>query len=502
LNDKDDEKKWHPYMKQRRQPHLFSVFLMALFKHKGKILTVFVAAAITMMAVSTLRTLGYDASSVLIVTFGSGQPNRSAMDAAGPPTSLRSEESTNAAMEMLQSRELIEKTISAIGVEKIYPDLVIDPLKNSAPPETAILRFEKNLSAESVDTLNGINVSFQHRNPQIAADGVNRLVEIFKEMHNRPPEDSRVSSLEKQLPALRQNLKASEDDLRGFQEQQDPDSFGKQRRNLLKQRAVLDAFLQNAESRIFELQKKLSSLTERRGTVVEDIPPLQETEREMAIDENRAQLQSLEEREKNMLATLKETSPPVVHIRSEIEQVKQLLEDLEKDTDREVVTGKTPTNEALERQIAETKTEVGMLSGKVNSMKKNLAGIEADMGDLNRREEEFSRLKRDVAHHQSIYQEHEKKMEEVKSAFDREKQKMVSATVIQKAAVPSIPVIPQNRATILLAIFAGACSGLVVAFVFSHLEAKLLTPESAEKHLGLPVLTIISYKESMGGHYQ
>jgi uncharacterized protein involved in exopolysaccharide biosynthesis len=475
---------------------------MVLFKHKGKILTVFIAAAITMMAVSTLRTPGYDASSVLIVTFGSEQPNRFAMDAAGPPTSLRRGESTNAALEMLQSRELIEKVISAIGVEKIYPDLLIDPLKNSAPLDTAILRFEKKLSAESVDTLNGIKVTFRHRDPQIAADGVNRLVELFREMHNRPPDDSRVFSLEKQLPALRQNLKASEDDLRVFQEQQDPDSIGKRRRRLLKRRAELDAFLQNAESKIFELQKKLSSLTELRETVVEDIPRPWDTERDMAIDETRAQLQALEEREKNMLATLKETSPPVVHLRSEIEQVKQLLEEQEKDIDGEVMTGKTPTNEASEKQIAETKTEVGTLSGKIHSMKKHIAEIEADMGDLNRREEEFSRLKRDVAYHQSIYQDHVKKMEAVKSAYDREKQKMVTATAIQNAAVPSIPVIPLNRANILLAIFAGACSALVVAFVFSLLEAKLLTPESAQKRLGLPVLTIISYKESMGGHYQ
>jgi uncharacterized protein involved in exopolysaccharide biosynthesis len=501
LNDKDYEKGRHPYMKQRRQPHFFSVFLMALFKHKGKILIVFIAAAITTMAVSTLRNLGYDASSILIVTFGNEQPNRFAMDAAGPPISLRSEESTNAAMEMLESRELIEKTISAIGAEIIYPDLAIDPLKNSARPETAIPRFEKKLSVERADTLNGIRVTFHHRDPQIAADGVNKLVELFNEMHNRAPDDSRVSSLEKQLPDLREKLKASKDDLRVFQEQQDPDSIGTRRRRLFKRRAEIDASLKNAESRIIDLQKQLSSLTGRRETAVEDIPRPWDEEREMAIDENRAQLQALEEREMNMLATLKETSPPVVHIRSEIEQVKQLLEDLEKDTDREVMTGKTPTNEASERQIAEAKTEVGMLSGKVHSMKKNIAEIETDMGDLNRREEEFSRLKRDVAHHQSIYQDHVKKMEAAKSAYDREKQKVVTATVIQQAAVPSIPVIPLNRANILLAIFAGACSALVAAFVFSLLEATLLTPESAQKHLGLPVLTIISYKESMEGHY-
>jgi len=68
-----------------------------------------------------------------------------------------------------------------------------------APLDHAILGFGKKLNVESVRKSNVIQVSFLHKDPQIAAKAVNLLVELYKEKHLQVFSNPQSSFLEKQL---------------------------------------------------------------------------------------------------------------------------------------------------------------------------------------------------------------------------------------------------------------------------------------------------------------
>ena len=110
-----------------------------------------------------------------------------------------------------------------------------------------------------------IEVSFRHEDPQVAANVVNLLVELFREKHLKVFSDPQSSFLEKQLQIYRTKLGTSEQSMQSFKQKNQVYSLDEQRSLLLKQRTELDSTLKNTDHRIDELREKLRSLNNREG---------------------------------------------------------------------------------------------------------------------------------------------------------------------------------------------------------------------------------------------
>ena len=165
----------------------------------------------------------------------------------------------------------MDKVITTIGVEKLYPDLIGKTYRNGVTPkDVAIIQFGKKLSVEGVKKSNVINVSFQHKDPRLAAQVVNLLLDSFKEKHLQVYSDPKSSFLEEQLGEYRQKLKTSEDTLQTFKQTQGVYSLDEQRKLMLKQRMKLDTAYKETQNNIQELQEKLRSLKAQARTMAED----------------------------------------------------------------------------------------------------------------------------------------------------------------------------------------------------------------------------------------
>ena len=142
-------------MEQQNQVVSLRDFLTVLFKHKQTILIIFFAVIITVTIGSFLLPPTYEAKSSLLVKFGReyiyrpevGERGSSDMGPLIPPNQ---EEVINSEIQILTSRDLIEKVIQTLKVENIYPWAVKSPSARMTPMEAAILQFEKKLSVEGV----------------------------------------------------------------------------------------------------------------------------------------------------------------------------------------------------------------------------------------------------------------------------------------------------------------------------------------------------------------
>lgn len=484
-------------MEQEYKAHSLRDFLTVLFKHKQKILIVFLVTVMTVTTGSFLLPPTFEASSSLMIKFGREYIYRSEVDDTRPSISFNQEESINSEIEILKSRGLIEKVISTLGVERVYPRLAENSPGKISPLDAAVLKFEKALSVESVKKSNVIEVSLQHGDPQTAAVAVNLLVDCFKEKHLQVFSDPKTSFMEKQLQIYREKLKESEDSLEAFKKEHGIVSIDEQRRLILNQRVDLDTSLKNAENRTVELVHKLSSLKEQIATVKKTIPLYQETEGQKILDDAKAKLLALQLREQELLANHNETSRLVINVRKEIALVKKYLTEQEKSMYRKVRTGKNEIYQQIEMQKLDTEAGLTSLRARTETIREQIADLDANLQNLELREKELQNLKRELSINETTYQTYVKKMEEARITDDLNRQKMVSISVIQEAIVPVKPVKPRKALNILLAIVLGSVSGLGLAFSSEFVSQGIATPETAEKQLDLPVIATVPYKDDL-----
>jgi uncharacterized protein involved in exopolysaccharide biosynthesis len=480
----------------REQEHPFISlrdFLNILFKQKFKILVVFFAIVIPVTVITWSLPSIYEAKSRLMVKFGREHIYRPEVGEANATFLFDREQVFNSEVYILTSRDLKEKVLTTLGMETVYPDLVTTPANTLKPPEAAINRFGRNLSAEILKKSNIIQVSFKHEDPQVAARVVNLLVDFYKEKHLQIFSDSRSSFLEKQLADYRQKLKESENNLEAFKKRYGVFSLDQQMDLLLKQRVELDTSVKASQNRIKELKQKLSSLENQIQTIDKKIPVSTETERFKIIDDAKAKLLELQLKEQQLLRDFKESSRMITSLREEMKVIRDFLDGQQEYVQGRVTTGENRVYQEVESEIIKTKAELSSWEAQSGATEQQLIQLDGDIQALSRREKAFQNLKREQATHEKNYQTYLAKLEEARISEDMDRQKIANISVIQAATVPVGSIKPQRSFNIALGIILATFTSLGLAFLSEYIGQGLSTPESVEKYLNLPVLATISH---------
>lgn len=470
-------------------------FLTILFKHRTKVWVIFLATVLTVTIGSFLIPPTYEAKSSLMVKFGREYVNRPEVGNAQPfLMSLNQEEVVNSEIQILTSRELIEKVLTTMKVETVYPDLVKSPPSKMTPLQAAILAFEKKLTVEGVKKSNVIEVAFQHKDPQVAARAVNLLVDDYKEKHLQVFSDPQSSFLEKQLAEYEQKLKQSESRMEAYKQKNRVFSPEEQRSLLLKQRMELDTSLKNTRNQVDELQKKLSSLKSQQKERTEDKSLYTLSERDKIIVEARSRLLSLQLQEQDLLKQYTESNRLVQNTRKEIRLVQVFLKEQETEISGKVRTG-NPVYQEVEKETIKAQAELSSQNAKAAALTKQLGNLENEIRSFDLLDNDFQTLKREVASNEKNYRTYLERLEEARISEDMNRKKMANISVIQAAAIPAKPIKPKKGLNILLGMILGAVSGVGFAFFSEYTSESFSTPGIAEKQLALPVLTTIPHRD-------
>ncbi len=479
---------------QDNQVNGFRDHLSFVFKHKREILTVFLATFVTATAAAFLMTPIYKADSSILVKIGREYVNRPEVGDKNPVMSLNQEEINNSEIQILTNRDLAEKVISSLKLGNIYPSLLEKSPMNMDPMDTAIEKFAKDLKVEGVKKSGVILVSFEHKDPRIAAAAVNRLVDLYKEKHLQVFSDPKSSFLETQLSEYGQKLKDSENSLQSFKQKSGVFSLEEQRTLLLRQRGELDTTLMITQNSISELQKKVVSLQANVDSLTKSKVLFTNTEREKIIVEAKSRLLALQLEELELLKKYAPTNRLVVNVRKELQTVKDFLQEQEKDIAGKVMTG-NQVYQTTEMERIKAETELSAQRAKAVVLKQQLASLVGKIRSLDSSEKDIQQLKREQAINEKNYQTYTEKAEEARITDDMNRLKMANISVIQKASVPAEPVRPKRVPIIMLGLLAGIAAGLGLALWSESASQSFSTPEKVEKRLGLPVLAVIANRE-------
>jgi len=482
------------YRKERAPTGGLREFLTVLFKHKSRIAAVFSLFVLIGLVLSFLLPPVYEARSTVLIKVGREYISNAEVGNTRALLSLEQQEVLNSEIQILSNRELIEKVVTLLKVEALYPKLAKKTTSKISPREASILQVEKHLTVSGVKKSNVIEVSFQHEDPQVAAKVVNLLVELFREKHLKVFSDPQSTFLEKQLQIYRTKLGMSEESMQSFKQGNQVFSLDEQRSLLLKQRTELDSTLKNTDHRIDELREKLRSLSNQKFTSsVKNKSVYTNTEKDRILVDAKAKLLSLQLTEQDLLKRYREDSRRVEDVRNEIQTVKNFLKEQEAYISGTMETGGRIYQE-VELEIIKTEADLKSQVAKAAGLRQQLRQLDGQIRTLDLNDMKFQKLKREMTSNEKYYRTYEDRLEEARISEDMNRSKLANISVIQPAAVPVMPVRPKKLLYMLLSIFIGTFSGMGLAFLSEHLSQVLTTPDAVERRLGLPVLTTISLR--------
>lgn len=476
-------------------------FLYIIFKHKAKILTIFLAIVVTVTVGSFIMSPTYEATSKVLVKFGRenvyATTTQSQSGSGQIVFDTAREERINSEVELLKGRALISKVVADIGVQNIYPDggpSLLKPVigtlkqllgrKEVSATDSAILSLQKKLEVEAVKKSDVITISFQHEDPEIAAQVVNKLVDRFIEYHvlvHQQPQS--YGFFDEQVKLQSDQLKKSETDYQTYRSNVNIGALKEQRELLLKQISEIEMNLAKTRSEISENEGKLAALKTKPPGSEGTAQFGQETElNPYSTSDPRSKLTQLRSKEADLLNRYTETNHQVVSVRREIADTEKFLAQQEKTYHEKALLTINHTLKALR--------------AKEGSLSKDMARYQQELARINGAEMRLTELERNLKLNEENYQLYVKKMEEARVSNAMDKEQMVNISIAEPALPPIKPTKPKILLNIALSIVLGAVSGLGVAFFSEYLAHTFNNPEDVEQHLGLHVLSSINRSRS------
>ena len=489
-------------MEKQRERYLLEDILIVLFKHKYKILAAFFTVMVAVTIKTFLTTPVYQTQASLMVQSGRESLYRPEVGDDKERVILGLAALVNTETKILTSADLIEEVITELGMENIYPDMIEPSPEGPTPVKEATIkgatfRFMRQLSASPAKGSNVINVSFKHKDPQVAARAVNQLIESLKAKHIEIFSNPRAAFMENQLAVYRQRLQESEKNLEAFKQKNRVYALDEQKTLLLAQQSKFNASFKEAQRELHELQQEIASLTSQMQTIPKYELQVTDKGKSKNIDDAQNKLLNLKIREQELLAKYDGNNRNVSNVRKEIQLIEDYLSNngLKEVTTREILS-KNATYHTLEMSLLDAQTQLSAQEAMIATLEQQLNQVNGELQDLDAHESELRTLERELATNESNFKNYVTKLENARIEEELDLMRKVNIAVIQKATVPLGPIEPNKRFNLLVGIILGLGSGLALAIFSEYCIGRgVCTPDGAEQHLGLPVLATVPYKE-------
>jgi uncharacterized protein involved in exopolysaccharide biosynthesis len=436
-----------------------------LFKHKYKMLAVFLVTVLASFAIVMQSPQYYSAKAIIMVNFGREfVPISEVGDMRLPPPSQEAIISTE--MQLITGRDLADKVMTDVGLEKLYPGL---GEKNSpATRELALQEFSKKLHVTNVSRSNLLEIEFRHEDPRMASQTLAVLLDCLKERHLRVFSTVNSGFLEEQLKSYKEKLQNSQRALGKFRQEHQLASEG-QGDLLVTKRVDLESTLTQDTSRLAELQEKLAFLKSRPGVYF------------TANSELRNQLNLLHRKEQELVVKYRDESPPLVTVRDDIRLVEKQLKEQEENM--------------RNTECFKVESETRPLQLKIDAERRQMQQVDSRTLTFGKNTVQLEDLKREVAANEVNYSTYLKKVEEARISENMDERRMTNITIVQRPSVPTAPVVLNEQKILRGGLLAAIMLSLGVGFCFEYLPQTFSTPESVERKLRIPLLAALEHRK-------
>jgi succinoglycan biosynthesis transport protein ExoP len=368
-----------------------------------------------------------------------------------------------------------------------------DQAGSDAEMNKIIDAFEEKLKVTNDGKSRIINISFDSKNPAVAAQVANAVAAAYIVSRLDAKFDATKHAnewLAERLNTLRQEVQISEDAVEKFRAENGllraqgpagPADLGGGTTLAMQQMAQVSAEAVTAHTKFLDAQSRLAQL-QRSGVTkghnaeaaVRDASLL-EVLQSPVIQNLRAQEADAQRREADLLSQFGDRYPKVINVRAEIAEIR----------------GKIQTE--VDRVIDSLKTEIANQQSKEQSLNTLLAKMKNDAARNDIAEVQLRDLERQAQANRTLYQNF---LADYKQTQSQDNFQQPDADVVSRAAVPSEPSYPHKSVLILLSAVASFIVGTLLALACENLDVAIRSMDQVRSQLKVHPLGMVP---SLGG---
>jgi len=354
-----------------------------------------------------------------------------------------------------------------------------------------------NLQVSGVDGTDLVEVSYQSNSPELAADIVQAVVEVYMEQNlsaNRAQGSQARQFLEEQLDGLRNELAQTRDRLENFQTSSgflgtavETDSITESLNNFASQVAAARADLSATEQRIAQLRTQLSDdpLATLNAAGVSQDPAYQELQSQLV--EAQGQLADYENR-------FTENDPYVISARERRDRIQALMNQrseqlLGASTQQPV----DPIRQRLVEQWFTLQAERSAQAARLAQLTQQYNQLQARSRQLPELIKQQSQLQLDAELAEQEYRTFEQQYTATRIA---EQQEVSNVRVVEPAIVNDNPVAPNDKLLLALVVVVSTAIALALVWLLRSRSNSLEETKDLKQILPLPILATVPQRDN------
>jgi uncharacterized protein involved in exopolysaccharide biosynthesis/Mrp family chromosome partitioning ATPase len=482
-------------MNQRPRLTLDDVYYV-LFKHKWKIIICSAAGLLAAVALVVFRPPVYESEAKLFIRYvlDSKSPSPTP-DGSRMISPYDGQTVINSEIEILNSLDLAEQVVDAIG-----PDKILAKAGGGKDRVQAANVVRNGLVVEVPNKSNVMRILFLHPDPEIVQPVLTGLIDSYFKKHAEIHQAFGVVDdfLSQETDQLRSQLAQTEEELRQARNKAGVISLEDSKKDYTDQIAKIRQEMFDAEAELAEYQSSLKAVTPAAPSGAEPTNA-EPAAASLPLDEYRsisARVDELWKKERELAAQFTDENTLVKGIREQIAEAEQSKRTLEEKYPALTRLGAAVSNSGAQRggnsiDVGAVRAQVAAIQSKIDVLSGQLDQIRKEAGTMDQMDATISELQRKKKLEESNYQYFSSSLEQARIDEAVNHGKLSNISKIQ-APSPPFRAPPGSPKRIAMIAIGGVVLGLGWAFLIElFLDRTVKRPIDVQMKLRLPLFLAI-----------
>jgi len=414
------------------------------------------------------------------------------------------EEDLNSEVELLKSRDLLEKVVVACGLQhsktnSLWASLSAAVEAHDTSPSAgtdesipkAVRVLEKRLQVEPLKKTNLIAITYKSTDPQLAARVLATLANLYLEKHvtvHRPP--GAFDFFKQEAEQYRGGLASAEARLAAFGRNNGVVSAQLEKDLTVRKLTEFESALEETQAAIAETKQRIQALEKQAESTPSRLTTqISRSDNGQLLQQLYSTLLTLELKRTELLSKFDPSYRPVQEVEGEIAQTRSAIVAAENHPLRDETTDRDQTFEWLKGELAKARTELAALEARAAATQRIVRAYRENASQLDGEEMVQQDLIRDAKAAQDNYLLYVRKQEESRISDALDQKRIVNVAIAEAATVPALPSSPSWLLTLLEGSLLATLVGLGSAFAADYLDPTIRTPDELEQVVNVPVLS-------------
>lgn len=479
-----------PSKRRIRTPFTVRELVTPAFYYKRQAILAFLLPVLAACVAIFFAHTVYVAQARLLILLGGDYVFKSSATETATAQSFDRSQIVLAEMEILRSRGVRSEALKAVGLSRVYPSL-------AAMPDglgKGVDQLEKDLTITNIPTSNVVEMKLKARDRQVAADLLNKLIEVYQVRRSEVFKRADPTTVSVQRDVLSQRLSQIEAQITDFSTRYGFGDYTQEFNAVQAQQTLLQGQLQSLDQQIATRAGRASQLSILRKSTPQEVQVSTDRSRSTMMEGLMQNLIALQAQRREAAEKYREGYPLLADLDARIAAVQAEMRQVPTQQVSVERRGLNPVHQQIDTELADSSGDVAGLRNGRSALTRSLDQVTARLEELVRIGPEYRELMRARTVVEGALQDLDRTVEDGGIANSTARSR-ANVRVIQPAEPPI-----RGKTGRALMLAAGIAAGLAAAFatvvLASALSEVMVTPRDLEDKVGVPVLLSVALDDA------